>query len=62
MSRVIVAKFGGSSLADAAHFETVKEIIEQDPARKYVVPSAPGKRAGDDHKVTDNRADRKSVV
>ena len=53
MSRVIVAKFGGSSLADAAHFETVKEIIEQDPARKYVVPSAPGKRAGDDHKVTD---------
>lgn len=53
MSRVIVAKFGGSSLADAAHFETVKGIIESESARKYVVPSAPGKRAGDDHKVTD---------
>ena len=53
MSRVIVAKFGGSSLADASHFETVKEIVGQDRARKYVVPSAPGKRAGDDHKVTD---------
>ncbi len=53
MPRVVVAKFGGSSLADAASFENVKAIIEEDSSRKYVVPSAPGKRSGDDHKVTD---------
>lgn len=53
MSRVVVAKFGGSSLADAEHFRSVKEIVLEDPARRYVVPSAPGKRSSDDHKVTD---------
>lgn len=53
MSRLTVAKFGGSSLADAEHFRTVKTIIEADPARQFVVPSAPGKRTSDDHKVTD---------
>ncbi len=53
MSRLVVAKFGGSSLADAEHFRAVKEIVEADPSRRYVVPSAPGKRASDDHKVTD---------
>lgn len=51
--RIVVAKFGGSSLADAEHFQKVKEIIEGDPARKYVVPSAPGKRFSGDDKVTD---------
>lgn len=51
--RIVVAKFGGSSLADAEHFRKVKEIIEGDPARKYVVPSAPGKRCSGDDKVTD---------
>ena len=48
-----VLKFGGTSLADAEHFRRVAEIIKCDPTRKYVVASAPGKRAKDDIKVTD---------
>ena len=48
-----VAKFGGSSLADGAHFRQVKEIVEADPQRRYIVPSAPGKRSPQDEKVTD---------
>ncbi|MBQ8817454.1 MAG: aspartate kinase [Clostridia bacterium] len=48
-----VVKFGGSSLADAEHFKQVASIIKADPARRYVVPSAPGKRYKDDTKVTD---------
>ena len=48
-----VTKFGGSSLADAAQFQKVTEIIRADAARKYVVPSAPGKRFKNDDKVTD---------
>ena len=36
-----VVKFGGSSLADAERFRTVKEIVTSDPDRKFVVPSAP---------------------
>ncbi len=48
-----VVKFGGSSLADAAQFKKVAAIIKADPARRYVVPSAPGKRFKDDTKVTD---------
>ncbi|MBR0142320.1 MAG: aspartate kinase [Ruminococcus sp.] len=48
-----VVKFGGSSLADAKQFEKVAAIIKGDPKRKYVVPSAPGKRFSDDIKVTD---------
>lgn len=51
--QIIVAKFGGSSLASAEQFRKVKAIIESNPARKYVVPSAPGKRSKDDTKVTD---------
>ncbi|MCD7818933.1 MAG: aspartate kinase, partial [Lachnospiraceae bacterium] len=63
--KAIVAKFGGSSLADAGQFRKVKEIIESDPRRRYIVVSAPGKRvnkgkeesrteiAGGDEKVTD---------
>lgn len=39
----IITKFGGSSLADANQFKKVKDIITSDPARRYVVPSAPGK-------------------
>ncbi len=46
-------KFGGSSLADADQFRKVKAIIEADPARRYVVPSAPGKRYSGDTKITD---------
>ncbi|MBQ9113256.1 MAG: aspartate kinase, partial [Clostridia bacterium] len=51
--KVKVVKFGGSSLADAEHFRQVASIIKADPARRYVVPSAPGKRYKDDTKVTD---------
>ena len=50
---VKVAKFGGSSLASAEQFRKVADIILADPARKYVVPSAPGKRFAEDVKVTD---------
>ncbi|MCL2071417.1 MAG: aspartate kinase [Oscillospiraceae bacterium] len=48
-----VVKFGGSSLADAAQFRKVAAIIKGDASRRYVIPSAPGKRNNDDTKVTD---------
>ena len=48
-----VVKFGGSSLASAEQFEKVGEIIRAEEARRYVVPSAPGKRNAKDTKVTD---------
>ncbi len=48
-----VVKFGGSSLADANQFRKVAQIIRSDSERRYVVPSAPGKRFSDDTKVTD---------
>ena len=48
-----VAKFGGSSLADAAKIKKVCDIILSDPDRRIVVVSAPGKRFDDDIKVTD---------
>lgn len=48
-----VVKFGGSSLADANQFRKVAQIIRSDKKRRYVVPSAPGKRYSDDIKVTD---------
>lgn len=50
---VRVVKFGGSSLADAKQFIKVKDIIKAEKSRRYVVPSAPGKRFSDDIKVTD---------
>ena len=49
----IVVKFGGSSLADAAQFRKVRDIIRMDPRRCYVVPSAPGRRFPEDEKITD---------
>lgn len=48
-----VVKFGGSSLASAEQFKKVGNIIRADAERKYVVPSAPGKRNSKDTKVTD---------
>ncbi|MCI8631013.1 MAG: aspartate kinase [Firmicutes bacterium] len=48
-----VAKFGGSSLADGIQLTKTKNIITADPARKYIVVSAPGKRYDGDVKVTD---------
>lgn len=50
---VKVAKFGGSSVADALQIGKIKNIIENDPDIHYVVVSAPGKRFLDDSKVTD---------
>ena len=51
MSKVV--KFGGSSLASAEQFEKVGKIIRADKDRRFVVPSAPGKRDAKDTKVTD---------
>ena len=48
-----VVKFGGSSLASAQQFEKVGNIIRAEKTRRFVVPSAPGKRFSDDIKVTD---------
>lgn len=49
----IVTKFGGSSLADAEQFIKVRNILSLDAGRRYVVPSAPGRRYPGDEKVTD---------
>ncbi|OYP27885.1 aspartate kinase, partial [Lachnotalea glycerini] len=48
-----VVKFGGSSLASADQFKKVADIIHADQDRRYVIPSAPGKRFTADTKVTD---------
>ena len=48
-----VVKFGGSSLASAEQFKKVGSIIRKEESRRYVIPSAPGKRTPDDTKVTD---------
>ena len=50
---IIVTKFGGSSLADAGQFRKVRDILLANPERRFVVPSAPGKRSKSDVKVTD---------
>ena len=55
MSR-ITCKFGGTSLADAKAIERAVKIIDANPHRRFIVPSAPGKRHGEDRK------DRTSVV
>ena len=51
--KTIVAKFGGTSLADAQQIRKTREIILSDPDRKYIVVSAPGKRFPQDSKITD---------
>src|SRR5699024_5701423 len=48
-----VAKFGGSSLADANQFMKVANIVQEDERRKFIVISAPGKRHDHDYKMTD---------
>jgi aspartate kinase len=50
---VKVVKFGGTSLCNAESFKKVRDIVAADKARKYVVPSAPGKRFPGDEKITD---------
>ena len=49
----IVVKFGGSSLADSSQYKKVKTIVVENPNRKFIVPSAPGRRFKGDHKITD---------
>ncbi|MBQ8110045.1 MAG: aspartate kinase [Clostridia bacterium] len=51
--RTVVAKFGGTSLADAERFRRIRRIIEADGDRRFIVVSAPGKRFESDEKVTD---------
>ena len=51
--RTVVAKFGGTSLADAGQFMKLRRIVEEDPGRRIIVVSAPGKRYEGDEKVTD---------
>ena len=48
-----VTKFGGSSMANAAQYRKVRDIVLSDPARKVVVVSAAGKSHSKDHKITD---------
>ncbi len=50
---VRVCKFGGSSVADAGQLRKVRALVEAHPDRRYVIPSAPGRRTPDDEKVTD---------
>ncbi|MBP1925930.1 aspartate kinase [Sedimentibacter acidaminivorans] len=50
---MIVAKFGGTSLADAKQFKKVYDIVISNDERKFVVVSAPGKRFKEDNKITD---------
>ena len=53
MLECIVTKFGGSSLASDEQFRKVRSILELEPTRLYLIPSAPGKRFPTDEKVTD---------
>jgi aspartate kinase len=48
-----VCKFGGSSVADAGQLRKVRAIVENRDDRRYIVPSAPGRRSMDDEKITD---------
>lgn len=48
-----VAKFGGSSLANAGRIRNAISIVQGDTARQIVVVSAPGKRDSTDTKITD---------
>mgnify|MGYP000936662404 FL=1 len=53
MNNLIVCKFGGSSLLNSSQFRNVKAIMEAEPGRRVLVPSAPGKGGAEKHKVTD---------
>ena len=48
-----IAKFGGSSMADAGQYQKIRDILHSDPTRRVVVVSAAGKRDKNDHKITD---------
>lgn len=51
--RKVTCKFGGTSLADAQNIRVMESIVREDASRRYIVPSAPGKRFDTDKKVTD---------
>ena len=54
--QTIVAKFGGTSVADAAQFRKIRDIVLNSPdnqERRFIVVSAPGRRFPGDQKVTD---------
>ena len=48
-----VCKFGGTSMATKESILQVKNIIESESSRRFVIVSAPGKRFSGDEKVTD---------
>lgn len=50
---MLVAKFGGSSLATATRFRQAADILRAEPDRRICVCSAPGKRFPQDRKITD---------
>jgi aspartate kinase len=50
---IVVCKFGGSSVAEAAQIRKIENIIKADARRRFVVVSAPGKRSKQDQKITD---------
>lgn len=49
----IASKFGGTSVASAAQLRKVRHIVQSNPQRRIIVPSAPGKRASEEPKITD---------
>ena len=49
----IVCKFGGTSVATANQIRKVEAIVRADSRRRFIVPSAPGKRQSSDKKITD---------
>ena len=51
--KIIVSKFGGSSLGDSNKFKKVFQIVKADENRKFIVASAPGKANASDSKITD---------
>ena len=51
--RIVVAKFGGTSVADAGQIRKISDIVRSNPERRFIVVSAPGKRFAQDVKVTD---------
>src|SRR4051812_25573617 len=50
---IVIAKFGGTSVATADQLRKVKRIVDADHARRLIVPSAPGKADAKDTKITD---------
>ncbi len=53
MTKRIVCKFGGSSVADATQFQKIKALVAADKKRRVIVVSAPGKRNSKETKLTD---------